>query len=71
IRRPRNAFILFRCHYLRVKQRVSHQLYSQSNVSRGASAAWRSMGDAERLPYFRLAHAEKEAHALYYPHYRY
>ncbi|KAJ7711816.1 hypothetical protein B0H16DRAFT_1480025 [Mycena metata] len=74
IPRPRNAFILFRCHYLNVKKRVLSQrpeLFSQTAISRGASAAWRKMGEAKRLPYFRLAHAEKEAHAAYYPHYRY
>jgi hypothetical protein len=29
------------------------------------------MGEGQRQPYFRLAQAEKEAHAVHYPNYRY
>ncbi|KAJ7482888.1 hypothetical protein B0H11DRAFT_1636713, partial [Mycena galericulata] len=71
IPRPRNAFIIFRCHYVKVRKRVSMQPLDQAIMSRGASAVWRSIGEVGRLPYFRMAEAEKEAHALQYPHYRY
>ncbi|KAJ7175588.1 hypothetical protein C8R46DRAFT_828255, partial [Mycena filopes] len=80
IPRPRNAFILFRCHYLKVRQRLFNQgrlignigkRGGRSMISKGAAVLWQSMGSAQRQPYFRLAEAEKAAHALQYPHYRY
>ncbi|KAJ7153732.1 hypothetical protein C8R46DRAFT_836282, partial [Mycena filopes] len=73
IRRPRNAFIIFRCNYLKIKQRVSRSRESvdQSVISKGASELWRRMDETDREPYFRLAQEEKTTHALRYPHYRY
>ncbi|KAJ7148282.1 hypothetical protein C8R46DRAFT_917095, partial [Mycena filopes] len=73
IPRPRNAFILFRCNYLKIKQRVSRHRDSvgQSVISKGASEVWRKMDEGEREPYFILAREEKAAHTLRYPHYQY
>ncbi|KAJ7136709.1 high mobility group box domain-containing protein, partial [Mycena epipterygia] len=73
IPRPRNAFICFRSDYVKAEKRVSARPGSldQTVMSRGAGDVWRGMGEAERLPYIRMAQAEKKAHTLKYPNYRY
>ncbi|KAJ6615103.1 high mobility group box domain-containing protein, partial [Mycena sp. CBHHK59/15] len=73
IPRPRNAFICFRSDYVKAEKRVSARPGSidQTVMSCGAATAWRLMDDDERRPYIRQAQAEKEAHALKYPNYRY
>ncbi|KAJ7176257.1 hypothetical protein C8R43DRAFT_834640, partial [Mycena crocata] len=73
IPRPRNAFICFRSDYVRAEKRAAAQpkALDQTVMSRGAADEWRNMDENERLPYILMARAEKEAHAIRYPNYRY
>ena len=73
IKRPRNAFIIFRSHYLATENsRIPSTVESNhANLSRIAGEVWRNLPDEERAIWFRRANEEKEAHAKLYPGYRY
>ncbi|KAJ7482912.1 hypothetical protein B0H11DRAFT_1629414, partial [Mycena galericulata] len=67
IRRPKNAWIIFRSAYV---QRTQEKL-GQPELSRAAADVWKKMSDVQRLPYQLLAHKEKLDHAAMHPDYRY
>ncbi|KAJ7482913.1 high mobility group box domain-containing protein, partial [Mycena galericulata] len=73
IPRPPNAFMCFRSKFLQSKKMFpeSELPLRQTSVSCSAGQIWRKMNAAERQPYIDMAHAEKRAHALRYPEYRY
>ncbi|KAJ7764836.1 high mobility group box domain-containing protein, partial [Mycena metata] len=63
IPRPRNAFILFRCDYVRQKQKD----HDQNDISRVVGNMWRNMTDEQRAPWVFMADAEHRKHAVLYP----
>ncbi|KAJ7185316.1 hypothetical protein C8R46DRAFT_1060108 [Mycena filopes] len=75
IPRPRNAFICFRSDYVKAQKNAAAnskpKALDQTAMSCGAGDAWRKMDEGEREPYVLMALAEKAAHALKYPDYRY
>ncbi|KIY68446.1 hypothetical protein CYLTODRAFT_326150, partial [Cylindrobasidium torrendii FP15055 ss-10] len=68
--RPRNAFILFRCDF--VRQKVVPEEYERDhcNLSRIAGAVWNVMSKSDKAPWIDLAQLEKKEHAERYPHLR-
>ncbi|KAJ7175633.1 high mobility group box domain-containing protein, partial [Mycena filopes] len=73
IPRPRNAFICFRSNYVQAQKTLVAEPKSleQTAMSCSAGEAWRKMNEEQRQPYVLQALAEKAAHALKYPEYRY
>ncbi|KAJ7153715.1 hypothetical protein C8R46DRAFT_1042096 [Mycena filopes] len=73
IPRPRNAFICFRSDYVKAQKTLATEPKSldQTAMSCGAGEAWREMNEEQRQPYVLQAQAEKAAHALKYPAFRY
>lgn len=68
--RPRNAFILFRCNF--VKQRVPDDVVSDHrDISRLAGCMWRTMSDEQKRPWFEKAEIEKQYHLQMHPTYRF
>ncbi|KAJ7482864.1 high mobility group box domain-containing protein, partial [Mycena galericulata] len=67
IRRPKNAFIIFRSAYVRRTQ----EKLGQTELSRAAADVWKNMSDAQQMPYKLLANREKLEHAAKHPDYRY
>lgn len=71
IPRPRNAFILYRCHAV-ANQLVPSNLESdQGNLSRIISHLWNNLSDSERQVWQEAARREKEEHQRLYPEYKY
>ncbi|KAJ7171801.1 hypothetical protein C8R43DRAFT_1120182 [Mycena crocata] len=71
VRRPRNAFIIFRSS-LCAKNKLSRSLVSnEQRVSSIAATSWNALSDAEKLPYQIQAEKEKLAHREKYPDYRF
>lgn len=71
IPRPPNAFMMFRSHYcVKIKNESSPE-NNHAVISQQAGKVWRSMSDAERSDFHRLAYAEKMLHASRYPGYKY
>ncbi|GLB38869.1 hypothetical protein LshimejAT787_0600310 [Lyophyllum shimeji] len=69
--RPRNAFILFRCDFVRQKKVPADVENDHRNISRIAGGVWRTMREEERRPWVEMAEKEKERHGREYPGYRY
>ncbi|KAG6906394.1 hypothetical protein DXG01_014160 [Tephrocybe rancida] len=71
IPRPRNAFILFRCDFVR-QQKVPLDIENNHrNLSRISGGVWRLMTPDDRRPWVRMAEEEKLRHKLKYPNYTY
>ncbi|RDB16500.1 hypothetical protein Hypma_002958 [Hypsizygus marmoreus] len=71
VRRPRNAFILFRCDFVRQKKVPDDVENDHRNISRIVGTVWRQMSEREREPWVRMAEREKRLHRKVYPGYRY
>nr|GAT44850.1 predicted protein [Mycena chlorophos] len=68
VRRPRNAFIIFRSTAL---QRCEGKGPPQALQSQAIAEVWRNMSEDERAPYRDAAEREKIAHEEQYPFYQY
>ncbi|KAJ7021481.1 hypothetical protein C8F04DRAFT_268058 [Mycena alexandri] len=68
--RPRNAFILFRCDYVRQKRRTKTD-FDQNDISRNVGHIWRNMTAEQQAPWVFMADAEHRKHAVLYPTYKY
>lgn len=71
IKRPRNAFILFRSHAVAANLVPKEVERDHRNISRIISHMWRSLGKEERALWEAQAEAEKERHRREYPDYKY
>ena len=71
IRRPRNAFILFRCDFVAQKKIPASVEPDHRNISRIVGRIWRAMSDEDRRPWIEEAKREREKHKRLYPQYRY
>ncbi|KAG5643242.1 hypothetical protein DXG03_001292 [Asterophora parasitica] len=69
--RPRNAFILFRCDFVRQKKVPEDVENDHRNISRIAGSVWRLMSNADKAPWVDMADQEKKRHLKAYPGYRY
>ena len=69
--RPRNAFILFRCDFVRQKKIPAQVEKDHRNISRIVGQIWRQMNDKQRKPWVSMADEEKIAHSKLYPTYRF
>ncbi|TFY73815.1 hypothetical protein EWM64_g10197, partial [Hericium alpestre] len=74
--RPRNAFIIFRCDYVREHARDAqgqtvHAIPSDKTLSKRAAEAWKKMAEEEKAIFHARAEAEKDEHARQNPHYRF
>ncbi|KAK0210291.1 hypothetical protein DFS33DRAFT_1270361 [Desarmillaria ectypa] len=67
IPRPRNAFIFFRSHYLRLHSEEENQ----NVISCAAGEAWHALSAEEKEPFRELARKEKEHYEEEYPGYSY
>ncbi|SJL04648.1 uncharacterized protein ARMOST_08016 [Armillaria ostoyae] len=67
IPRPRNAFIFFRSHYLRVHREEENQ----NVISCAAGEAWHALSAEGKEPFRELARMEKERYKEEYPGYSY
>ncbi|ESK83727.1 HMG(highmobilitygroup)box domain-containing protein [Moniliophthora roreri MCA 2997] len=71
IPRPRNAFILFRCDFVR-QHKVPQEIEGKhSNISRIAGAIWQHMTAEQRKPWKDMAEEEKRKHKEKHPGYKY
>ncbi|KAK0200085.1 hypothetical protein DFS33DRAFT_217357 [Desarmillaria ectypa] len=71
IPRPRNAFILFRCDFVRQKRVPPSVERNTRNLSRIAGSLWHNMTPLQQQPWKVLAEQEKLEHAVLYPDYKY
>lgn len=71
IPRPRNAFILFRCDFVRQKKIPAQVEKDHRNISRIVGHIWRQMTDKQREPWVTMADGEKMAHSKLYPTFRF
>jgi hypothetical protein len=71
IRRPRNAFILFRCDFVAQKKIPASVEPDHRNISRIVGRIWKAMSDEDRRPWIEEAKREREKHKRLYPQYRY
>ena len=71
VARPRNAFILFRCDFVRQKKVPADVESDHRNISRIAGSVWREMTVEDKAPWVEMAEAEKEVHMKLNPGYRY
>ena len=71
IPRPRNAFILFRCDFVRQKKIPTQVEKDHRNISRIVGKIWRQMSDEQREPWVLMADGEKMAHSKLYPTFRF
>ncbi|KAF5310998.1 hypothetical protein D9619_007924 [Psilocybe cf. subviscida] len=67
--RPRNAFIIFRSHYISTAQASGEG--QQNELSKLAGKAWTKMSEEKKRPFAEQAAAEKMQHARDYPNYVY
>ncbi|KAF9476161.1 HMG-box, partial [Pholiota conissans] len=67
--RPRNAFIVFRSHYIQ-ESRASGEV-QQNELSKAAGRAWRSMTDDEQRVFKEIADQEHAEHKIAHPNYQY
>ncbi|KAI8984094.1 hypothetical protein BDF20DRAFT_857870 [Mycotypha africana] len=70
IKRPRNAWIHFRCHYGQALKCLDPTLRAEE-VSKRASLRWSLLSKEEKKPWHGLAEQEKQAHREAFPEYRY
>ncbi|KAJ3396804.1 hypothetical protein HDV05_003116, partial [Chytridiales sp. JEL 0842] len=72
IKRPRNAFIIFRnTHQPSLIESTSNARLSSKDFSSNIAEIWKSMSDKERAPYENMAKEEREAHKKMYPNFQY
>lgn len=85
IPRPRNAFIIFRSHYIHFLKSKANNAdepaqqdvistsaeFQQNELSKIAAKVWNSMDAEDRKPYAEEARIEKEWHKKMYPDYVY
>ncbi|KAJ3404618.1 Transcription factor SOX-11, partial [Chytridiales sp. JEL 0842] len=72
IKRPRNAFIIFRnTHQPSLIESTSNPRLSSKDFSSNIAEIWKSMSDKERAPYEKMAKEEREAHKKVYPNFQY
>ncbi|WFC94694.1 hypothetical protein MBRA1_001328 [Malassezia brasiliensis] len=71
IKRPRNAFILFRSHAVATNLVPKEVERDHRNISRIISHMWRSLGKEERAMWEAQAQVEKERHRREHPDYKY
>ncbi|KAG9088586.1 hypothetical protein FRC06_001959 [Ceratobasidium sp. 370] len=71
IPRPRNAFILFRSHYVAAQLIPSKVENDHRHISKIIGEIWNTLPPAERLIWEQKADVEKEKHHRMYPGYRY
>ena len=71
IPRPRNAFILFRCDFVRQKTIPTEVEKDHRNISRIVGQIWRQMDDKQKEPWVLMAEREKMAHSKLYPGYKF
>ncbi|KAF7436550.1 hypothetical protein PC9H_003383 [Pleurotus ostreatus] len=69
--RPCNAFILFRCDFVRQKKIPASVERDHRNISRIAGKVWREMSETEKAPWTSMAEKEREKHSQAHPGYRY
>ncbi|KAI9478608.1 MAG: hypothetical protein EXX96DRAFT_505194 [Benjaminiella poitrasii] len=70
IKRPRNAWIHFRCHYGQALKLQDPTLRAEE-ISKRASRRWGKLSENEKKPWHGLAEQEKIAHRVAFPEYRY
>ncbi|KAI8335685.1 hypothetical protein BC941DRAFT_429046 [Chlamydoabsidia padenii] len=70
IKRPRNAWIHFRCHYGQALKTQDPTLRAEE-ISKRASRRWSSLSENEKRPWHQMAEQEKQAHKEAFPEYRY
>lgn len=69
IRRPQNAYILYRSHFAHHLTKADK--FNQASVSKKASARWHTLTAEEKAPYYLMAEEEKQRHAQAHPDYQY
>lgn len=69
IRRPRNAFIVFRSAFISAQKQAGKGL--QHELSKQAARVWNAMTDAEKYTYQETARWEQMLHKIEYPDYQY
>ncbi|KAG9019770.1 hypothetical protein FRB90_007913 [Tulasnella sp. 427] len=70
IKRPKNAFILFRCHMVETGA-LNGVENDHRKISKIAGRIWNTLSKEQKAPYERQARDEKERHHQRYPDYRY
>ncbi|CAO3679792.1 unnamed protein product [Rhizopus stolonifer] len=70
IKRPRNAWIHFRCHYGQALK-IQDPTLRAEEISKRASQRWSKLSENEKKPWHGLAEQEKLAHREAFPEYRY
>ncbi|CAA7266677.1 unnamed protein product [Cyclocybe aegerita] len=71
IPRPRNAFILFRCDFVRQKKIPESVENDHRNISRIVGKIWREMSEEDKEPWVTMADEEKRRHLRTHPGYRF
>ncbi|KAN0061690.1 hypothetical protein ACQY0O_005682 [Thecaphora frezii] len=71
VKRPRNAFILFRSHFVSEKVIPKEVECDHRNISRIVSEIWRNTPEEEKTYWHNLADKEREEHHRLYPDYIY
>lgn len=71
IKRPRNAYIIFRSHIVSQKLIPKEVENDHRNISRIIAHMWKSLEPQERAQYEQIAKQEKERHKQLFPEYRY
>ncbi|KAH7333914.1 hypothetical protein B0J17DRAFT_117933 [Rhizoctonia solani] len=71
IPRPRNAFILFRSHYVAAQLIPGKVENDHRHISKIIGEIWNKLAPTERLIWEQKADIEKERHSRQYPGYRY
>ncbi|KAJ3413400.1 hypothetical protein HDV05_008111 [Chytridiales sp. JEL 0842] len=72
IKRPRNAFIIFRNHYQpTLIKSINNSHLSSKDFSDNIGRIWKSLSKEEREPYEEMARQEREAHKRMYPDFQY
>ncbi|TKY85828.1 hypothetical protein EX895_005369 [Sporisorium graminicola] len=71
IKRPRNAYIIFRSHTVSQKLIPKEVENDHRNISRIIAHMWKSLKPEDRAHYEQIAKEEKERHKQLFPNYRY
>ncbi|SJX62940.1 probable pheromone response factor Prf1 [Sporisorium reilianum f. sp. reilianum] len=71
IKRPRNAYIIFRSHTVSQKLIPKEVENDHRNISRIIAHMWKSLKPEDRAHYEQIAREEKERHKQLFPNYRY
>lgn len=71
IKRPRNAYIIFRSHTVSQKLIPKEVENDHRNISRIIAHMWKSLAPEDRAHYEQIAKEEKERHKRLFPDYRY